>query len=202
MGDFLFVCHSTSWSSSVPTLHLETLVRAPLITQHASHCDILTGIAGESVDEYYGEGASGYVNATQPKWAKHYNMFDYITVELPALLEEQFANILEPNKRSIAGHSIGGHGAIMCALKQAELFKSVSAMAPAASLISTFQGQRGFAQYFGVNKLEWAKWDVCELIKSYKGPRMNILVDQGERRSHLHTIQTIINTSTSIRLGR
>ena len=70
-----------------------------------------------------GKGAGFYVNATQQPWAKHYHMYDYVTKELPALIE---ANFPVTNAKSITGHSMGGHGALICALKETDAYRSVS----------------------------------------------------------------------------
>jgi S-formylglutathione hydrolase len=46
------------------------------------------GIEGEDKDWDFGVGAGFYLNATHPKYEKHYNMRDLVTLELPKVLEE------------------------------------------------------------------------------------------------------------------
>ena len=75
----------------------------------------------------FGLGAGFYLNATQEPWARHYRMYDYVAQELPALIE---ANFPVSDQRGIAGHSMGGHGALICALKTPGRYQSVSAFAP------------------------------------------------------------------------
>lgn len=45
------------------------------------------GIEGEETDWDFGTGAGFYLNATNPKYAKHYNMLTHITLELPQVIE-------------------------------------------------------------------------------------------------------------------
>lgn len=74
-------------------------------------------IEGEDDAYDFGSGAGFYVNATVEPWKAHYNMFDYITQELPALINNEFHQEICSIRRSISGHSMGGHGALICALK-------------------------------------------------------------------------------------
>ena len=164
----------------------------------------MIGISGEFGDPYCGSGASGYVNASQPKWKGHFQMFDYITQELPSLIESSFP-IVDGKRKGIAGHSIGGHGAIMTALKKPGFYKSVSALSPPASLMATPQGQRAFSNYFGFNRKLWTEWDALELIRCYKGLPLDILIDQGSKddllKTMLHSwklIESSVGTNISI----
>jgi len=112
-----------------------------------------TSPRGESVadDEAYdlGQGAGFYLNATQMPWAKHYRMYDYIVDELPALIEATFP---VSNKRAIAGHSMGGHGALTIALRNPERYQSVSAFSPIANPINSPWGQKAFTAYLGKDR--------------------------------------------------
>ena len=122
-----------------------------------------------------GKGAGFYLNATQAPWDKHYRMYDYVVDELPRLIESLFpVNDL----RSIAGHSMGGHGALMIALKQPKQYLSASAFSPIAHPISCPWGQKAFTAYLGKNKETWQQYDTCELMRAtdYQVP---MLVDQG-----------------------
>lgn len=122
-----------------------------------------------------GKGAGFYLNATQAPWDKHYRMYDYVVDELPRLIESLFpVNDL----RSIAGHSMGGHGALMIALRQPKQYLSASAFSPIAHPISCPWGQKAFTAYLGKNKEAWQQYDTCELMREadYQVP---MLVDQG-----------------------
>jgi len=115
-------------------------------------------------DENYdlGQGAGFYVNATQAPWNRHYQMYDYVVNELPKLIESNFP---VSNKRSIAGHSMGGHGALTIAMKNPENYKSISAFSPICNPINSPWGQKAFTAYLGEDKSNWYQHDACELIK-------------------------------------
>lgn len=116
-------------------------------------------------DEGYdlGQGAGFYVNATQSPWQQHYQMYDYVTKELPALIEAHFP---VSSKKSIAGHSMGGHGALTIALKNPQAYQSVSAFSPICHPIDCPWGQKAFTAYLGDDQSKWAEYDTCELVKS------------------------------------
>ncbi|MBZ4678739.1 MULTISPECIES: S-formylglutathione hydrolase [Shewanella] len=123
-----------------------------------------------------GLGAGFYVNATQAPWSSHYRMYDYVVDELPALIEQHFP---VSDKRAIAGHSMGGHGALMIALKNPGRYLSASAFAPISHPSQCPWGQKAFAAYLGSDREAWKAYDTVELIKSgAKGLPMR--VDQGE----------------------
>jgi len=124
----------------------------------------------------FGKGAGFYLNATQEPWAQHYRMYDYVTQELPALIE---ANFPVSDKRGISGHSMGGHGALICALKNPGRYQSLSAFSPICNPSNCPWGEKAFSHYLGANRQLWKDWDACELIKTAKEP-LPILVDQGE----------------------
>lgn len=140
-----------------------------------------TSPRGEQVadeDRYdLGQGAGFYVNATQAPWADNYQMYSYITEELPALVE---ANLpLLPGVKSISGHSMGGHGALICALKNPEAYKSVSAFAPIANPVKCDWGKGCFSAYLGDDRSAWEAYDATCLIRA--GATVpDILVDQGK----------------------
>ena len=123
-----------------------------------------------------GKGAGFYVNSVQTPWSKHYQMYDYITQELPDLLEADLPLI--PNCKSILGHSMGGHGALICALKNPDSYKSVSAFSPICNPINCGWGKGCFSAYLGENEKSWKAYDATELIVA--GARTkDILIDQG-----------------------
>jgi S-formylglutathione hydrolase len=115
-------------------------------------------------DESYdlGQGAGFYVNATQAPWNRHYQMYDYVVNELPELIEATFP---VSEKRSVAGHSMGGHGALTIALLNPERYRSMSAFSPISNPMDCPWGQKAFMAYLGQDKATWVKHDASELIK-------------------------------------
>lgn len=148
-----------------------------------------TSPRGEGVanDDAYdmGQGAGFYINATQDPWAKHYQMFDYITEELPNLIEEHFA---ATSARSIFGHSMGGHGALICYLKKENFYKSVSAFAPIVAPTQVPWGTKVFTNYLGNNTEDWNEWDSTILL-SRSAQKHEILIDQGTSDEFLPQLQ-------------
>ncbi len=123
-----------------------------------------------------GKGAGFYVNATQMPWKKNYQMYDYVTQELPALVEKEFAVI--PNVKSISGHSMGGHGALICALKNPQAYQSVSAFSPICNPVECGWGKGCFSAYLGDDTTTWQSYDATLLVKH--GAKVNdVLIDQG-----------------------
>ena len=123
-----------------------------------------------------GKGAGFYVNATQAPWAAHYQMYDYIVHELPALIEAHFP---VTDQRSIFGHSMGGHGALQIALKNPERYAAVSAFAPIVNPSETPWGQKAFTAYLGDDQSAWAEYDSTALVQTAKS-KLPILIDQGD----------------------
>ena len=135
-----------------------------------------TGISGEDDDWDFGTGAGFYVDATVEPWASHYKMYSYIVHELPALIAENFP--IKPEKQGLFGHSMGGHGALICALKNPQQYQSVSAFAPIAAPMRCPWGEKAFTNYLGADKETWRDYDASELVitANYNHP---ILIDQG-----------------------
>lgn len=123
-----------------------------------------------------GKGAGFYVNATQAPWAKHYQMYDYVTRELPALIEANFDVI--PSLKSITGHSMGGHGALICALKEPDSYQSVSAFSPINHPVACGWGQGCFEAYLGGNKDQWKAYDATELVLG-GAQKIELFIDHG-----------------------
>jgi S-formylglutathione hydrolase len=123
-----------------------------------------------------GQGAGFYVNATQPPWAPHFRMHDYVVAELPRVVESHFP---ASDARGIFGHSMGGHGALVAALRNPGRYLSVSAFAPIVAPTQVPWGQKAFAAYLGGDRSAWQAWDAVELVKTAK-ERLPLLVDQGE----------------------
>jgi len=140
------------------------------------------GIDGEDESYDFGSGAGFYLNATDPKWSKHYNMYDYVSDELPNFIEENF-NV--NNIKGISGHSMGGHGALTIALKNPKKYLSVSAFSPIVAPTQTPWGQKAFEGYLGKSKNDWNMYDSCELIQLSKH-RLPILIDQGTEDEFLN----------------
>jgi S-formylglutathione hydrolase len=109
-----------------------------------------------------GLGAGFYVNASQMPWRKHYQMYDYVTQELPELISQHFP---VTDRRAISGHSMGGHGALVCALRDPQLYSSVSAFSPICHPSSVAWGEKAFSHYLGDNVEDWHAYDASELIK-------------------------------------
>merc|ERR1712240_241032 len=107
-----------------------------------------------------------YVDATEPKWSKNYKMYTYITEELPDLVTSLFP--VDPVKMSITGHSMGGHGALICFLKNPGMYASVSAFAPICNPVNCPWGQKAFSGYLGADEEAWKEYDASELLKKGK----------------------------------
>ncbi|MEM1368537.1 MAG: S-formylglutathione hydrolase [Cyanobacteria bacterium P01_H01_bin.15] len=135
-----------------------------------------TGIPGEDESWDLGSGAGFYVDATVEPWSSHYQMYSYVTQELPTLVIENFP--LDADKQSIFGHSMGGHGALVCALRNPKKYQSVSAFAPIAAPSQTTWGQNAFKAYLGDDTKFWAAYDAAELLNT-QTLESEILIDQG-----------------------
>lgn len=133
-------------------------------------------LPGEDDDWDFGSGAGFYLDATAEPWAANYRMGTYVNEELPALIEANFA--VRAGRRGIAGHSMGGHGALVSALRNPGLWQSVSALAPISNPVAVPWGEKAFTNYLGPDRATWAEWDASLLMraKPFPGP---ILVDQG-----------------------
>jgi S-formylglutathione hydrolase len=140
----------------------------------------------------FGLGAGFYLDATEAPWRDGYRMHDYVTKELPEVIGQHF-----PARRSamgIFGHSMGGHGALVAALRNPGLYRSVSAFAPIAAPSQCPWGQKAFSRYLGPDQSSWAQWDATALVEA--GARCpDLLIDQGEadpfleRELHPHLLE-------------
>jgi S-formylglutathione hydrolase len=136
------------------------------------------GITGEDDTYDFGSGAGFYLDATQPPYDQGYNMYTYITKELPSALFAQFKE-LDGERIGISGHSMGGHGALTLYLKNPGMYKSVSAYAPIANPSNCPWGQKAFRGYFGeADRAKWADHDATELVGKFKG-KLEVLIDVG-----------------------
>lgn len=129
----------------------------------------------------FGLGAGFYLNATEAPWARHYRMHDYVVHELPALVE---ANFPASGRRGISGHSMGGHGALVCALRNPGRYQSLSAFAPICNPQACPWGEKAFAAYLGADRSRWPAWDASALIGKAR-EKLPILIDQGDNDDFL-----------------
>jgi S-formylglutathione hydrolase len=141
----------------------DTSPRAPRLPGDDAHWD-------------FGLGAGFYVDATEKPWAAHYRMYSYVVEELPRLIAESFAPLSA--RQGIFGHSMGGHGALVCALRNPGRYASVSAFAPIASAPHSPWGEKALAGYLGPERRRWESYDAAALARAarFEG---TLLVDQG-----------------------
>jgi S-formylglutathione hydrolase len=133
------------------------------------------GVANDAAYDL-GQGASFYLDATQAPWATHYQMSRYVTEELPALIEASFPVTAA---RGIFGHSMGGHGALVLALRNPGRYRSVSAFSPIVAPSQVPWGQKALAAYLGEDRAAWAAWDATALVAGAT-ERLPLLIDQGD----------------------
>lgn len=166
------------------------------------------GVADDIEGAYdLGLGAGFYLNATQAPWHKHYHMYDYVTAELPSLIEEHFP---VSNVKSISGHSMGGHGALTIGLKNAENYRSISAFSPICNPTQVPWGKKAFSHYLGADQTTWQQYDASILLKEKLEQEANILpilIDQGTSDSFLaeqlkpESLLEAIKSVTTVKTG-
>lgn len=177
-------CPVLYWLSGLTCTEQNFITKAGAQEHAARHGFIVVGPdtspRGEAVpnDAAYdlGQGAGFYVNATQAPWSANYRMQDYVADELTALVERHFP---ASQARSISGHSMGGHGALVTALRHPGRYKSVSAFSPIVAPTKVPWGQRAFTAYLGEDRSAWLEWDAAELVRSAK-EKLPLLIDQGD----------------------
>lgn len=156
------------------------------------------GYAGEADSWDFGLGAGFYLDATQAPWSRGYRMGSFVSQELPTLIEAHFP--ARGDRRGIFGHSMGGHGALVTALRDPDRWHSVSAFAPICNPVNVPWGQKAFMHYLGPDRASWAAWDASLLMarRAYPGP---VLVDQGladaflERELHPEALEAAARDS-------
>ena len=176
-------CPVVYWLSGLTCSEQNFITKAGAQQHAARHGLILvasdTSPRGEGVpdaDGYdLGVGAGFYLDATQVPWNSHYRMHDYVVHELPAWVE---ANFPASDARGIAGHSMGGHGALVLALRNPGRYRSVSAFSPIVAPSQVPWGEKAFSAYLGDDRDAWREWDACALIADAR-ERLPLLVDQG-----------------------
>lgn len=135
------------------------------------------GIPGESDDWDFGAGAGFYLDALTEPWSQHYRMYSYL-LDLRELAVAELP--VDPDRTGIFGHSMGGHGALVLALRNPGLFRSVSAFAPIAAPSVCPWGEKAFTGYLGADQDAWGRYDASELMRTMHAPFPNgILIDQG-----------------------
>ena len=135
------------------------------------------GLPGEDDSYDFGTGAGFYVNATEAPWKDHYRMYDYVVEELPALVAAEFP--VDAERAGIFGHSMGGHGALVAALRNPQRYRSVSAFSPICAPTTCPWGQKAFSGYLGADQEQWKQYDAHLLVAAAKPGPAPILVDQG-----------------------
>jgi S-formylglutathione hydrolase len=184
-------CPVLYWLSGLTCTEQNFITKANAQRHAAEHGIIVvapdTSPRGDAVadaDGYdLGKGAGFYVDATRLPWAPHYRMHDYVANELPALIEARFPATAA---RAISGHSMGGHGALVLALRHPGRYRSVSAFSPIVAPSQVPWGEKAFAAYLGADRDAWRAWDACALIAG-AAERLPLLVDQGEADEFLVT---------------
>jgi len=133
-------------------------------------------LPGDDASWDFGLGAGFYVDATAAPWSDHYRMYSYVTRELPAVIVKHFP--ASADAQGIFGHSMGGHGALVAALRNPDRYRSVSAFAPIAAPISCPWGEKAFTGYLGSDRDRWADYDASVLV-ARRARGGTILIDQG-----------------------
>src|SRR5690554_368213 len=177
-------CPVLYWLSGLTCNEQNFITKAGAQRHAAEHGVIIvapdTSPRGEGVanDDGYdlGQGAGFYVNATRDPWAEHYRMYDYIVEELPAWVESDPA---ASDARAISGHSMGGHGALVIALRNSGRYRSVSAFSPIVAPSQVPWGEKAFAAYLGDDREAWKQYDAVELVKQGAAEKLPLLIDQG-----------------------
>lgn len=171
------------WLSGLTCTEQNFITKAGAQRYAAEHGVVLvapdTSPRGEGVadDPAYdlGQGAGFYLNATEAPWVAHYRMHDHVVHELPALIG---AELPVSDRRSIMGHSMGGHGAIVLALRNPGLYRAVSAFSPIVTPSQVPWGRKAFTAYLGADEAAWAEWDARALLAG-AAERLPIVIEQG-----------------------
>ena len=178
-------CPVLYWLSGLTCTEQNFITKAGAQRYAAEHGIILvapdTSPRGEGVpdaDGYdLGQGAGFYVNATQAPWSRNFQMYDYIVDELPEWVESDPS---ASSVRAISGHSMGGHGALMIALRNPGRYRSVSAFSPIVAPSQVPWGEKAFSAYLGERSEAWTAYDTVELVAGDLSERLPLKIDQGE----------------------
>ncbi|MDP3857221.1 MAG: S-formylglutathione hydrolase [Stagnimonas sp.] len=156
-------------------------------------------LPGEADSWDFGLAAGFYLDATEAPWAPHYRMGSYVNLELPAVVEAHFP--ARPDRRGLFGHSMGGHGALVSALRHPGRWHSLSVLAPIANPSAVPWGQKAFARYLGPHPADWQAYDACELLRQATYPG-HILVDQGLSDQFISQLQPDVLEATAQQVGQ
>jgi S-formylglutathione hydrolase len=184
-------CPVLYWLSGLTCTEQNFVVKAGAQRYAAEHGLILvapdTSPRGDDVADAegydLGQGAGFYIDATQAPWSAHYRMHEYVVRELPSWVEAHFPATAA---RGISGHSMGGHGALVLALRNPGRYRSVSAFSPIVAPSQAPWGQKALTAYLGERREAWMGWDACALIPNAQ-ERLPLLIDQGEADEFLDT---------------
>ena len=138
------------------------------------------GVPDDPDDDYdFGLGAGFYLNATEAPWSRHYQMYDYVTKELPGIVFDNFPG--DAKRHGLTGHSMGGHGALTIGLKNPHRYQSLSAFAPICTTLHSPWGKKALAYYLGSDTATWHDYDACEVARTVRDASAydKILIDQG-----------------------
>jgi len=167
-------CTDQNFVTKSGALRVASLLGIALVAPDTSPREV--NIPGEDDSWDFGSGAGFYLNATQDPWAKNYQMYSYVNEELPKIIETNFP---VSTLKSISGHSMGGHGALVSALRNPEIYSSVSAFSPICAPTVSPWGIKAFSNYLGSDKPSWEQYDAHLLAKYYTKNPIEILIDQG-----------------------
>ena len=156
-------------------------------------------LPGEADSWDFGLAAGFYLDATEAPWAPHYRMGSYVNLELPAFIEAHFP--ARPDRRGLFGHSMGGHGALVSALRHPGRWQSLSVLAPIANPSAVPWGQKAFSRYLGPSPSDWQAYDACELLHRARYPG-HILVDQGLSDPFITQLQPEVLEATAQQVGQ
>ncbi len=156
-------------------------------------------LPGEADSWDFGLAAGFYLDATEAPWAPHYRMGSYVNVELPTLIENQFA--ARKDRRGLFGHSMGGHGALVSALRHPGRWHSLSVLSPIANPSAAAWGENAFSRYLGADRSAWRAYDSCELLRRAPYPG-HVLVDQGMDDPFLSQLQPEVLEATARAVGQ
>ena len=187
-------CPVLYWLSGLTCTEQNFIAKAGAQAHAARHGFIVvapdTSPRGEAVANNHaydlGQGAGFYVNATQAPWTPHYRMQDYVADELPNLIEQHFA---ASALRGIFGHSMGGHGALVTALRHPGRYRSVSAFSPIVAPSQVPWGQKALGAYLGADPQAWLAWDAVALVSMAHQEKLHLLVDQGDADEFLSQLR-------------
>jgi S-formylglutathione hydrolase len=143
-------------------------------------------IPGEDEFMDLGSGAGFYVDATEAPWSAHYRMYDYVSKELVGVVNEHLP--VDPARKSISGHSMGGHGALIVGLRNANNYRSISAFSPICSASKSPWGQRALTAYLGAESPRWLDYDASAVVREHTSDH-ELLVDQGGADPYLDKLR-------------